>query len=81
MSSENAKVICQGFTGGQRYIPQTKLSHTVRKWLVVFHPGKGGQTHLGLSVFNTVRENGRSDTAQQPTVIYVPAPFCKRCNP
>jgi len=39
-------------------------------------PGKGGQTHLGLPVFNTVSEAVES-TAADASVIYVPAPFCK----
>ena len=39
-------------------------------------PGKGGQTHLGLPVFNTVHE-AVAATDADATVIYVPAPFCK----
>jgi succinyl-CoA synthetase alpha subunit len=39
-------------------------------------PGKGGQIHLGLPVFNTVKEAVR-DTGAEASVIYVPAPFCK----
>ena len=39
-------------------------------------PGKGGTEHLGLPVFNTVRE-AVEKTGAEATVIYVPAPFCK----
>ncbi len=39
-------------------------------------PGKGGTTHLGLPVFNTVREAVEA-TGATASVIYVPAPFCK----
>ena len=39
-------------------------------------PGKGGQKHLGLPVYNTVRE-AVDATGVDASVIYVPAPFCK----
>ena len=73
--NKDTKVICQGFTGGQGTFHSEWLSHTVHRWLVVFS-GKGGQTHLGLPVFNTVREAVEA-TGATATVIYVPAPFCK----
>ena len=39
-------------------------------------PGKGGSTHLGLPVFNTVAD-AVAETGAEASVIYVPAPFCK----
>ena len=40
-------------------------------------PGKGGQMHLGLPVFNTVAEAAERQTGADASVIYVPAAFCK----
>ena len=47
-----------------------------QRWLAVLHREKGGQEHLGLPVFNTVREAVET-TGAQTSVIYVPAPFAK----
>ena len=66
---KNTKVICQGFTGGQGTFHGTQMVGGVT-------PGKGGQTHLGLPVFNTVKE-AVEKTGAEASVIYVPAPFCK----
>ncbi len=74
--NKNTKVICQGFTGKQGTFHSEQAIAYGTKMVGGVTPGKGGTTHLGLPVFNTVQE---AVDAVQPdaTVIYVPAPFCK----
>lgn len=74
--NKETKVICQGFTGRQGTFHSEQAIKYGTKMVGGVTPGKGGQTHLGLPVFNTVRE--AVDVADpDATVIYVPAPFCK----
>lgn len=74
--NKNTKVICQGFTGKQGTFHSEQAIAYGTKMVGGVTPGKGGTTHLGLPVFNTVQE--AVDAAQpDATVIYVPAPFCK----
>jgi succinyl-CoA synthetase alpha subunit len=72
--NKDTKLICQGFTGAQGTFHSEQAIAYGTKMVGGVTPGKGGMTHLGLPVWDTVGE-AREATGADASVIYVPPPF------
>ena len=73
---KDTKVICQGFTGSQGTLHSEQALAYGTQLVGGVTPGKGGGTHLGLPIFDTVADAVQA-TGATASVIYVPAGFCK----
>src|ERR1700761_3786303 len=72
--NKDTRVICQGFTGAQGTFHSEQAIAYGTKMVGGVTPGKGGTTHLGLPVFNTVAELTRNERVDA-SAVYVPPPF------
>ena len=71
---KGTQVICQGITGNQGSFHTEQCIEYGTKVVAGVTPGRGGQEHLGVPVFNTMKE-AVADTGAEVSMIYVPAPF------
>ena len=75
--NKNTKLICQGFTGSHGTFHSEQTIKYGTQLVGGVTPNKGGQKHLGLPVFNTIKE-AKKETAATATMIYVPAKFAAK---
>ena len=69
------RVVCQGITGSQASLHIAECLEYGTKIVAGVTPGKGGQVHMGINVFNTMKD-AVSETGADTSIIFVPAPFC-----
>ena len=72
--NKNSKIICQGITGSQGSFHSEQCIEYGTRVVAGVTPGRGGTEHLGVPVFNTMRE-AVAATGADVSMIYVPAPF------
>jgi succinyl-CoA synthetase alpha subunit len=72
--NKNTKVICQGLTGAQGSFHSEQCLAYGTQMVGGVTPGKGGTTHLGIPVFNTVKE-AKEKTGCNTSMVFVPPPF------
>ena len=72
--NQSSKVICQGITGNQGSFHTEQCIDYGTRVVAGVTPGRGGEKHLGVPVFNTMRE-AVAETGADVSMIYVPAPF------
>jgi len=72
--NKNSKIVCQGITGNQGTFHTEQCIEYGTQVVAGVTPGRGGQEHLGVPVFNTVRQ-AVAETAADVSMIYVPPPF------
>ena len=72
--NKNSKIICQGITGNQGSFHTEQCIDYGTKVVAGVTPGRGGEEHLGVPVYNTMRD-AVSSTGAEVSMIYVPAPF------
>ena len=78
MIDENTKVLVQGFTGKIGSFHAEEMLEYGTKVVGGVTPGKGGQTHMGLPVFNTMKD-AVADTGADASIVFVPAAFVSFC--
>src|SRR6478752_7586281 len=72
--NKNTKVMCQGLTGSQGSFHSLQCKQYGTQMVAGVTPGKGGTTHEGIPVFNTVKE-AKEKTGATVSMIFVPPPF------
>ncbi len=72
--NKNSKIVCQGITGNQGSFHTEQCIEYGTQVVAGVTPGRGGQEHLGVPVYNTVRD-AVAETGADVSMIYVPPPF------